>query len=231
MFITLDKKTLKIALVIILCLALSISSFFIYKEVVRSANANGIVIVVDAGHGGTDTGVSGRNTGIHESEINLAIAKMLQDLLKQHGFTVVMTRDTSAGLYDEFRPGFKMQDMNRRKAIIENANPKAVVSVHQNSLGDRSVRGLQVFYKRECEESKKLSQLTRESAQTLIPHTKDRIPSIDAYVLEAAPNAAGIVVECGFLTNPEDELLLSTREHQQKIAYAIFVGLVMYFSS
>ena len=129
------KKSLLFGVVCALCLF--ITACFFCVGALRSpvpvfAVEGGLSVVLDAGHGGIDGGVSGRKTGVKESEINLAIAFRLNDVLTEMGFEVTMTRKTDAGLYGTTAPGFKKRDMQRRKEIIQDASPMLVISVHQN---------------------------------------------------------------------------------------------------
>ena len=103
-------------------------------------------VVVDAGHGGMDGGVTGVNTGVKESDLNLVMAKLLGEYLKSGGFDVVYTRRTSGGLYKEGDVNKKSADMHRRAEIISRADPVAVVSIHMNTFFQRSRRGAQVFF-------------------------------------------------------------------------------------
>ena len=96
-----------------------------------SAFSEGMRIVVDAGHGGIDGGVSGKNTGVKESDLNLSISMALKEELEDMGFEVTLTRKTEAGLYDTTAKGFKKRDMQRRKEIIEEVKPALVISIHQ----------------------------------------------------------------------------------------------------
>ena len=98
-------------------------------------------IVLDAGHGGIDGGVVGRETGIKESDLNLSVTVNLKTILQQAGFDVVLTRKTEAGLYGAATKGFKKRDMQRRKEIIEEAKPIAMISIHQNYFPIRASRG------------------------------------------------------------------------------------------
>ena len=111
-------------------------------------------VVVDAGHGGDDPGKIG-TAGTLEKEINLAIAKRLEALLKQADVAVVMTRTDNNGLYDENASGKKVQDMKRRVSMMEEAKADLAVSIHQNSYQDAGVHGPQVFYYESSVEGKK----------------------------------------------------------------------------
>lgn len=184
-------------------------------------------IVLDAGHGYNDNGCSGTNGGI-ESDINLEITFKLEKILKDFGFKVVLTRKDKNGLYDEDAPNHKVSDMEKRKDIITQANPDFVISIHCNSYPDTSLRGAQAFYKKDNEESLNLATAIQETLTSQIPYAKKEANFGDYYILNESP-ANAVLIECGYLTNPEDEALLISPDHQQKLAYAIACGIVKYF--
>jgi len=128
---------------------------------------NSYCVVIDAGHGGIDGGVSGRKTGVKESELNLSIAFCLNDKLTDAGFSTVMTRKTGAGLYDTATRGFKKRDMEKRKKIIQEAKPSAVVSLHQNYYPSSSTRGAQIFYLASNPKSKLLAEILQNYLNAL----------------------------------------------------------------
>ena len=113
------------------------------------------VIAVDPGHGGTDPGMIGVD-GLEEKGINLEISMKLSEFLKEKGYRVVMTRKEDKGLSDPYASNKKAQDMQRRIAFLEEANPVLTVSIHQNSFSDQNVRGPQVFYYENSVEGKNL---------------------------------------------------------------------------
>ena len=188
------------------------------------------VIVIDAGHGGLDAGVVGVNTKVKESDINIAIAKQLKSYFAEAGFTVVMTRTSNGGLYGLPTSGFKMRDMKKRKEIIEKNDPELVISIHQNSCPLESRRGGQTFYNAKSAGGKALA----ESIQTSLNNMEECVKKStslagDYYMLKCTENPS-VIVECGFLTNGEDEKLLSTAAYQKSVAYAIFRGVLTFYS-
>ena len=120
-------------------------------------------IVLDAGHGGIDGGVSGKKTGIKESDLNLSITHVLNETLLDMGFEVTLTRKTEGGLYGTPTKGFKRRDMQKRKEIIEGAKPALVISIHQNFYPSSSTRGAQVFYNPQSDEGKTLALCLQDS--------------------------------------------------------------------
>ncbi len=187
------------------------------------------VIVIDAGHGGIDAGVLGINTKSKESDVNLAIAKQLKGCFTDAGFEVVMTRKTNAGLYGLSTKGFKMRDMKKRKHIIEESGADMVISVHQNFCPIPSRRGGTVFFDKGSENGKALAECIQKSINTMPESVEENEPLVgDYYMLKCTLNPS-VIVECGFLSNAEDEKLLISEEYQKKLAYAIFKGAVSYY--
>ena len=183
-------------------------------------------IVIDAGHGGIDGGVTGVKTKVRESDVNLAIAKKLERLLSGSGFNVVMTRTGSGGLYGVLSSGFKKRDMQKRKQIIQNCNPKAVISVHLNSCGESGRRGAMIYYSDVGDENFSLARavcdrfnLSEKKARACVA-----VPG-DYFILNVSPCPA-VICECGFLSNAEDEALLLTDEYREYIAETIFCGVM-----
>ena len=119
------------------------------------------VVVVDAGHGGTDPGKVGVD-GSLEKDINLAVAERLKTYLEQDDVKVIMTRETDTGLYSETDSRKKMADMKKRCEIIEESGADLVVSIHQNSYHEESVSGGQVFYYRDSSKGKALAEILQD---------------------------------------------------------------------
>ncbi|MGN0814093.1 MAG: N-acetylmuramoyl-L-alanine amidase [Candidatus Coproplasma sp.] len=187
-------------------------------------------VVVDPGHGGIDAGVNGVNTNVKESAINLAISKYLKGYFTNAGFNCVLTRTTQAGLYGTTAKGFKMRDMLARKSIIEENNADMVISIHQNFSPLSSRRGAFAFYDKDSACGKALAQSVQDSINDMQECVKKNgILTGDFFMLKCTESAS-VLVECGFLSNAEDEKLLISEEYQRAIAYAIFKGAVNYFS-
>lgn len=185
-------------------------------------------IIVDPGHGGRDPGMVGVD-GLEEKGVNLGIAEKLQELLAAQGFRVVLTRTGDYGLYDEDTSNKKAQDMQRRCALIEEEKPLVTVSIHQNSYSDSSVCGPQVFYFQHSSEGKELAALIQEQMNSQLQITRPReIKSNDSYyILKRSPSVTALV-ECSFLSNPEEAAKIQTEEYQQAVAKAIGDGVLEY---
>ena len=186
------------------------------------------VIVVDCGHGGIDPGMIGID-GLKEKEFNLAIGMKLKKALEDYGYQVVMTRETDTGLYDEDSQNKKAQDMQKRILLIQKVDPVLTVSIHQNSYEDPSVKGPQVFYYRDSAQGEALAKKIQEKLNENLEVERPREikGNTTYYLLKRSPGVLNIV-ECGFLTNPEEAASLSSEEYQEKVAQAIADGVKEY---
>ncbi len=195
-----------------------------------AANTQRLTIVIDAGHGGIDGGVVGRVSGVKESDINLSISRCLQKEFEQAGFRVVQTRPTEAGLYGTATAGYKKRDMQKRAEIIQENAPALVISVHQNFFSMTSRRGAQVFFRNDSSSSRTLA-CAIQTAFNEMPETAKKYSALagDYYVLNCS-DYPSVIVECGFLSNPEDEALLITQDYQKKVASVIAQGALSYLA-
>ncbi len=225
------KKAVKriaiaLASVLFLCIVFTVD-FFGETESVYGK----ITVVLDAGHGGIDGGVIGVSTKVKESTINLAIVQYLRKYLQAAQINVVLTRKDSGGLYGLPIPGFKKRDMQKRRDIIQAAHPNAVVSVHQNSYPLSTHRGSQVFYRGDSEIGLALAEKMQAELNELRKEEKPRsVLSGDYYILNCTEYPS-VIAECGFLSNPQDEALLITEEYRQKVAYALFRGVIAFLAT
>lgn len=175
-------------------------------------------IVVDAGHGGIDGGVVG-SLGIKESDINLRLSKILQNKLSQANFKVVMTRTTEDALSN-----IKRIDMQMRKEIIVKAEPMAVISLHVNRFSDSSRRGVQVFYddKKVGKEFGDFMQeyLNENINAKYVGRSDYKAIAGDLFITKCA-EVPSIIVECGFISNEDDERLLTDDGYCQDLCQRI----------
>lgn len=190
-------------------------------------------VVLDAGHGGIDGGVVGRETGVKESNVNLAVTMKLKTVLERAGFDVVLTRKTEAGLYGAATKGFKRRDMSKRKEIIEEAKPIVMISVHQNFYPTRTSRGGQVFYRSGNESGQKLAEGIQKQFNDLYGEqgVRQRTAATGDYYMLKCTDYTSVIAECGFLSNSKDEALLVTEAFQESIAQAIYAGLADYLAA
>lgn len=212
-----------IGVVLLSFLTLAVFSAVLVKT---SKHTNKITVVIDAGHGGIDAGASGINTSVRESDINLLISKELKKLFSNSGINVIMTRTSDEGLYGTTDKGFKLRDLQERVRIINNSQADLLISIHLNTYTSPSRRGAQVFYKKGDDLSKEFAKKvqSRINGMRLSPRLYDAL-SGDYYILNES-KIPSIIVECGFLSNPEDEKLLLSPEYRESISQAIFNGAI-----
>ena len=188
------------------------------------------VVVVDAGHGGTDPGKVGVD-GSLEKDINLAVAERLKTYLEQDDVKVIMTRETDTGLYSETDSRKKMADMKKRCEIIEESGADLVVSIHQNSYHEESVSGGQVFYYRDSSKGKALAEILQDRFDYVLGDQNRRLPKANGnYYLLLHVKCPIVIVECGFLSNRKEAALLNSGEYQDKLAYTIHMGIMEYLN-
>ena len=196
----------------------------------RVETADRPCVVIDAGHGGTDPGKVGVD-GSLEKDINLQITRKLQRFLVMADVDVVLTRDGDAGLYDEEAPNKKVQDMKRRIIMIEEAAPVMTVSIHQNSYPEEYVKGAQVFYYKDSAESQEAAEIMQESLrERLDTENKREAKANGSYYLLKKTSSPVIIVECGFLSNSGEAAKLSEDDYQERVAWAVFMGIMRYLN-
>lgn len=178
-------------------------------------------LILDAGHGGEDGGAVSLN-GVPESQINLAIVMKMDDILSFYGVSPILLRREDISLHDaeaETLREKKVSDLKNRVSAIQSADKATLISIHQNTYPTGDVRGLQSFYA-PTEGSKELAQLLQNAVQTTIQQenrrTAKQIPK-SVYLMNHI-SCRAVLVECGFLTNPEEEELLRSESYQRKLA-------------
>lgn len=192
-------------------------------------NQGNPVIIIDAGHGGLDGGAVGRN-GVEEKEINLSISLKLNDLLKSTGYNTVMTRTEDICLASDDAKTIKAKktsDLHNRMAIMEQYDNAIFVSIHQNSYYGSKAEGTQVFYSPNSEGSEALADLIQLSVKNGIqPNNKRLTKKADSsiYLLYSAKKTA-VMVECGFLSDYDENLKLCNKEYQEQLAFYIAEGI------
>jgi N-acetylmuramoyl-L-alanine amidase len=190
------------------------------------------VLVIDPGHGGIDGGASGAE-GMLEKEINLHIAKKLKQLFEINGFCVIMTREDDRSIHDSGLGTIgaqKSSDLRNRLAIV-NRTPNAVLlSIHQNYFPISRYWGAQVFYGAQNEQSRQLAQAVQDCLREMIQPDNERQikKSEENLFLLHQVKAPAVMIECGFLSNREECVLLNDSVYQEKIAFAIFTAFLQY---
>ena len=184
-------------------------------------------IVIDAGHGGRDGGAVGQS-GVSESRLNLDYALTLKEIACQFGFGVVLTRENMGGLYDENAENKKRSEMEKRRQIINQSGADLLVSLHMNSFPLRACRGAYVFYKKGSNSGLHLAESVQKSLCQSIDYARETVSVGDYFVLNYSQIPA-VLVECGFVSNEEEEKLLLSESYRQKFCYALFAGVMNYF--
>lgn len=190
---------------------------------------SGKIIVVDAGHGGVDSGAN--RPGVLEKEINLAVALQLRDALKIHNAKVILTRDTDtelSGLCDDEKVrGRYHRDLNARIEMIQESDADLFISIHANASPKPQKRGTECYYSNKMENSKKLALAIQTQLDTIAPKSQDA-EAARFFVLRRNTVPA-VLIEVGFITNPEERAKLQSPEYQQSLAQAIAAGIVNYY--
>lgn len=190
------------------------------------------VIILDAGHGGMDGGCSSAKGDV-EKNINLAILLDLRELLEMSGYTVVCTRDTDTSIHDAGIEGIanqKSSDMDNRLEIFNSCDGAVCISIHQNQFTDPKYSGAQMFYSDTNSESGVLAQAIQDQfVQFLQPENTREIKLCgkELFLCYFSENPT-VMVECGFLSNPEEAAKLVTEDYQQKVAFTIYAALVQH---
>ncbi len=224
-FLTIKKKTIVIILSVLIALASVISVAAITTSSMPKPE---YTIVIDAGHGGRDGGAIGKNTGVTESELNLMYAKELQSLCEDYGIGVVMTRSDMNGLYDESATNKKKSEMERRKSIINGSGADIMISLHMNAFPLPSSNGAYVFYAKGSEQGLNLAKSVQTSLCQSFDNARQYVSVGDYFVLNYS-TMPSVLVECGFLSNPQEEKNLQSKEYCEKFCYSLLAGILAYF--
>ncbi len=232
----LNKKSLRLTLSMIGCFVLlAVCARLTERALPASVSAaEKPVVVLDAGHGGLDSGAVGKN-GTLEKDVNLAIVKALRDMLEMSGFQVVLTRDEDISIYDAGVEGIrnqKLSDMDNRLEIIQSYPDSIFLCVHQNNYTDPKYFGGQMFYNNNNPNNRTLAQIMQNRFAVLQPGNdrEIKLSGNELFLLKSNQNPS-LMIECGFLSNPDEEANLSTWEYQQKVAFTIYSGLMEYIDA
>lgn len=187
---------------------------------------SGLVIAIDAGHGGYDGGAVGRKSRVMEKELNLDVAFRLRDSLKSQGAQIIMTREGDYALCEENPPiRKKLQDMQRRAALVLEGKADILLSIHMNEYTNSRQSGPQVFYRDHCQAGQVLADAIQIAMnQGLKPNRERTINTGDYYILTLG--LPSVLVECGFLSNAQEEALLQDEEYRERVAQSICEGVL-----
>ena len=217
------KRTLVFVIAAVQLLLISCNSY-----VDTSAEAS--VIIIDAGHGGEDPGAVGVN-GALEKDLNLCIAMLVREGLSTRGFTVIMTREEDRLLYTEeenVKGIRKISDLKNRVKIFNSYESATVVSIHMNSFGASKYSGTQIYYA-QAGGSRALAEAIRQSVVSVVqPENKRGLKKSEGLYLLEHSNHPTVLVECGFLSNPEECEKLLEKEYQKTLSFSIVCGIIKY---
>ena len=200
----------------------------------QSANvSSGVTIVLDAGHGGEDGGCEGN--GLVEKNLNLDITLRVASLLREQGVNVVLTRDTDVLLYDknsDYQGKKKAQDIRKRLEIAKNQENAVLVSIHMNYFAETKYSGLQVWYSKNDANSKILANLIQSNVKNELQPSNKRVTKEATSSIFLLHNATfpAVLIECGFLSNPDEAHALGDANYRQKLANIIFKSIMTYIS-
>lgn len=236
---TFDKKNLRRIALTAMAVAIIIGLHPVYDGLIAKVQLITAtdVILIDPGHGGMDGGASS-DSGTDEKDINLAIAFQIRELAEADGWKVVLTREDDRSLGANKSKTIRSQktaDLIARRDMIKDVSPTVAVSIHLNSFKlDRSVRGAQTFYpgsgdQAVIDESKIFAEAIQEQLVTGINDGTERsaLAKRDALIFKN-PTVPMAIIECGFLSNPDEAKLLEQTEYQKKLAKHIYDGIMVY---
>ena len=186
-------------------------------------------IIIDAGHGGVDGGATSC-TGILESQLNLEIALRLDDLMHLLGYTTKMIRTEDISIYTEGTTiaAKKVSDLKERVRIVNNTYNAILLSIHQNFFTDGRYSGAQVFFSNSPDSEKLAKMLQADLVKSLNPGSKRQAKKSSGIYLMEHIQWPGVLIECGFLSNPEECEKLSQKEYQKELSFSIVCGIIEY---
>ena len=227
-------KSIKIGIVFIffgLFAGILIKQIAVPKNEEAFSGLSDIVVVCDAGHGEPDGGAVGIS-GTLEKDINLDITKKVAETLENRGIKVIMTRTADNGIYDGDAQTIrqkKLSDMHKRLDIVNSSGADLFISIHMNSFSDSNVRGVHVFYNKEDENLKNAANMIKERIAEITGAKSHEIKSTsDSLYLMQKSSVPAILVECGFLSNPEEEEKLTDEKYRSKMAWAIADAIISF---
>ena len=192
---------------------------------------SGKIIVLDAGHGGMDGGASAED--VLEKEISLAVTLKIRDFLQEQGALVLMTRESDKDLADEGTKGVrnrKQEDLHNRVTFINESNADLFLSIHLNSIPSKRWKGAQTFYTGRFEENEKVAKFIQAEIIRNLENTSREAKTINQVFVMSNAKKPGALVEIGFLSNNEERENLIKESYQEKIAAAVYNGVLRYFT-
>lgn len=192
----------------------------------------GKVIYLDPGHGGPDGGAVGSST--LEKDIALSVTLKLKDYLQEQGALVLVTREEDVDLAEEDTSGYsrrKVEDLKNRVKIINESEADLFLSVHLNAIPSARWSGAQTFYSGQFIENENAAKFIQDELRRNLENTTRKARPINGIYLLKKVEKPGALVEIGFLSNPQEEKLLTTEKYQDKVAASIYNGILRYFTN
>jgi len=231
-------KTFYIVTLCVILLIFCLMMYSAFSNIAARASSDSIsdkpCIIIDAGHGGEDGGAE--VDGVLEKDINLSIADKVADMLRVCGCEVQEIRDEDVSVYDDDARTLrekKVSDLNKRVEVFNSDERNIVVSIHQNKFDSSAYSGTQLFYSTNDPDSMILAEAIRTSVVSLLQsdNTRELKPAgSNIYVLDHAQVPA-VIVECGFLSNPDERRKLTEETYQREMAYSITMGVLDYIQA
>ena len=234
--IVLNKKKIRLTILIVFVLVFGVAILKDNNESIPTVSlpVSGKTIVIDAGHGTPDEGAQSSN-GTTEAQTNLKIALKLQNLLEQNGSKVILTRSDEKAIYSLDSKTLrqkKISDIRNRVKIGNENSADIYVSIHLNKIPQSEYFGWQCFYNTKNDNSKKLAKQIQENLNEAIQKENNRVPmKLDTVYIMKNVEIPISIVECGFLSNPEEEKQLLEDGYQNRLAWGIYNGILDYFYS
>ena len=217
----------KYKLLILICFFLITITLPKVTATINNLNLLGKVIILDSGHGGVDAGATSGK--IIEKDLNLILVKKLEKELVSRGATVYLTREDDRDL-STTTINRKRSDLYNRAKYINDISPDMYISIHLNSVTNQTWKGLQVFYTTKNKENKLI-------AETITNHLKENMSNIreikkdNTYYMYKYIKSPGVLIEAGFISNPNENYLLRKEEYQNKLVTLIEEGVEIYFEN
>lgn len=193
---------------------------------------SGKIIYLDPGHGGVDPGAGDEEP--FEKDIALNVSLKLRDYLQEQGALVIMTRETDVDLADKGLKGYskrKVQDLKRRLDLINKSEADFFATIHLNAIPSSKWKGAQTFYSTKLKENKRAAKLIQGELRRNLENTDREAKSANSIFLLKQTNKPGVLVEIGFLSNPEEAAKLKEEAYQEKVAGSIYEGILRYFTN
>lgn len=217
----------KFKLIIIICMFITIFSISRVYAIVNSYTLLGKTIYLDPGHGGRDSGAIYKD--IYEKDINLIMCKKIEQYLVSKGATVYLTRESDIDL-STTSVNKKRSDLTNRAKLINKSNANMYISIHLNYIANSQWKGLQIFYNNKNEENEiianQLTSYLKETSSNIRDPKKENI-----YYMYKQITVPGVLIELGFLSNPNDRYRLTREEYQDKLAIFISNAIEKYFTN